>query len=48
MTMQKATPSPTLPARGRVSADAFGMIVPHFLSCTSPLAGETGRGVSDV
>ena len=37
-------PSPTLPARGRVSAGDLGEIEPEDLSGTSPLAGEVGRG----
>jgi len=39
-----ATPSPTLPARGRVSAGVESTIEPNPQSGTSPLAGEVGRG----
>src|SRR6185437_5212167 len=37
-------PSPTLPARGRVSAGAWGTVEPKSPRGTSPLAGEVGRG----
>ena len=39
-----APPSPTLPARGRVSAGSLCSIVPQTRNGTSPLAGEDGRG----
>ena len=39
------TPSPTLPARGRVWAGGRGAIVPQTQGDTSPLVGEDGRGV---
>ena len=38
------TPSPTLPARGRVSDRGWGSFAPRSLCGTSPLAGEDGRG----
>jgi cobaltochelatase CobN len=40
------TPSPSLPARGRVPDRAGGTILPQAPDDTSPLAGEVGRGVS--
>ena len=39
-----ATPSPTLPARGRVPASGGSTFVPRAQNGTSPLAGEVGRG----
>src|SRR5690606_30406982 len=39
-----ATPSPSLPTRGRVSSGASGRIVPRAQSGTSHLVGEDGRG----
>jgi hypothetical protein len=42
------TPSPTLPARGRVLVSACGTIGPQPPPGTSPLAGEVGRGVAKV
>jgi hypothetical protein len=39
------TPSPTLPARGRVFIEAVALSSPHTRNGTSPLAGEVGRGV---
>ncbi len=38
------TPSPALPARGRVQAGGFHTSVPHPGRDTSPLAGAVGRG----
>jgi hypothetical protein len=40
------TPSPALPARGRVQVGDSHQSSPHTLPPTSPLAGEAGRGVS--
>lgn len=42
--VQAASPSPTLPARGRVSAGEVGSEGAPGLIGTSPLAGEAGRG----
>ncbi len=43
--MATASPSPTLPARGRVWPGDLSAIVPEPPAGTSPLAGEDGRGV---
>src|SRR5690606_27146748 len=40
-----ATPSPTLPTRGRVPFGGLGRTVPRTRSDASPLVGEAGRGV---
>jgi hypothetical protein len=38
------TPSPTLPARGRVFIEAVALSFSQARNGTSPLAGEVGRG----
>jgi very-short-patch-repair endonuclease len=40
----RGTPSPSLPAGGRVPAGDSGGIAPNTPNGTSPLAGEDGRG----
>ena len=44
-TLLGLTPSPTLPARGRVLIEAVALSFPQTRNGTSPLAGEVGRGV---
>ncbi|WP_374627596.1 endonuclease domain-containing protein [Devosia sp.] len=42
--LRAATPSPTLPAWGRVPAGGGSTFVPQAQNGTSPLSGEVGRG----
>src|SRR6185312_10206880 len=41
---REGTPSPTLPARGRVFGWVCGAVAPLGTTGTSPFAGEVGRG----
>jgi hypothetical protein len=42
-----STPLPTSPARGEVPTEYLDLTEPQSPTCTLPLAGRVGEGVSD-